>query len=169
MLNHDEKPERGELNEDDLQRISEIMNSPYHKHIQNLENHVVGKTVHSSAVGISGFLLYLDDGSWVLSFVDDTKLNWRVGLGEPSADDLKLLNLENFGNGRNPTAVNLPYANEVCDFETEVAEAHGKSIVGLAIGENNFNFCFPAKHELDVMLLPDDTGRIALRVFWEQW
>ena len=148
MLSHDEKPERGDLTKEDLQRILEMTDSPYHKHIQNLENHVVGRTVLSSAVGISGFLLYLDDGSWVLSFVDGAKLNWRVGSGEPPADDLKLLNVESYGNGRNPLDVNLPYADEVCGIEAEVAEAHGKSIVGLAIGENNSNFCFPISANL---------------------
>lgn len=169
MLNHDEKPERSDLTEEDLERLLEMTNSPYHKHIQNLESCVVGRTVVSSTVGISGFLLYLDDNSWVLSFVDEEKLNWRVGFNEPCDDDLKLLNVKNYGNGRNPFAVDLPYANEICDIGAEVSEAHGKPIVGLAIGEHNFNFCFPEKRELDVMLLLNEAGCIALRVFWEQW
>ena len=169
MLNHNEKPERGELSEDDLNRVLEGMNSPYHKHIQSLKKHILKKTVLSSSVGFSGFLLYLDDGSWVLSFVDDTKLNWRVGSGEPSADDLELLNLKEYGDGRNPLAVNLPYADEVCDIEAEVAEAHGKTIVGLAIGEHNYNFCFPEGRELEVMFMPNKEGQTVLRVFWEQW
>ena len=170
MINHDEKPKLSDLSVVELQRwAKQLSSSPYAKYVENLKSKVIGRTVVSSAVSSSGFLLYLNDNSWVLSFLNNAKLDWRVGSGEPSTADLKLMNAEYSDDGRKPLAVNLPYADETCDMEVEIAEAHGKPIVNLAIGARSFNFCFPEKRELDVMIAPDAKGQTALRVFWEQW
>jgi hypothetical protein len=50
-----------------------------------------------------------------------------------------------------------------------VAKAHGRAVTGISVGERCFNFCFPDGWELDTMIVPDRSGRAALRVFFEQW
>lgn len=169
MLNHDQKPERGELSADDIKKVERLAASSYHKHVEELAQEVARKRVVSSSVGRSGFVLHLDDGSWVLSFLESGRLCGRVGRSEMSPADVDLMNSPDGGNGRAPLAVDLPYADEECDLEAEVAHAHGKLIVGVAIGESSFNFCFPEGRELETMRVPDDEGQLVLRVFWEQW
>jgi hypothetical protein len=170
MAKHDEAPELGDLSGEDLKRrLEQLSASDYFSYVESLKERVVGKKVIATSAGRSGFLLYLNDGSSVLSFLGDGKLNWRVGSGEPDAADLALMNAPNLGDGRNPLTVDLPYADEGCDLAAEIANAHGKPVTNLAIGENSYNFCFPEGRELEAMLVPDSEGRLALRVFWEQW
>ena len=82
---------------------------------------------------------------------------------------LELIDNMDFGNGRAEFIEDLPYSDEKCLIDKELEKSYGKEVKGLAIGENNFNFCFPNKMELDVMIIPDNQGKLALRVFWEQW
>lgn len=73
------------------------------------------------------------------------------------------------GDAAAPLDVDLPYADETCDLDEEIAHAHGQAITGLAYGADCFNFCFPRGMELETWLVPARDGRKALRVFWEQW
>jgi hypothetical protein len=61
------------------------------------------------------------------------------------------------------------YANTVCDIRSEVAKSHGHVIEGLMNGDRTFNFCFSGGRELDCTLGTAHDGKLALRVFWEQW
>lgn len=60
-------------------------------------------------------------------------------------------------------------AEEPCHFREALEQTHGLPIVRLAIGETSFNLCFPDGWELDLMVVADDQGLSALRVFWELW
>jgi hypothetical protein len=97
------------------------------------------------------------------------QLCWKVGKGELIKDMVGLINSEEYGNGAQPLNVDLPYADEMCDIQSEISKANGKEISGLTIGEKSFNFCFPGGLELDTMIVPTSDQKFALRIFWEQW
>jgi hypothetical protein len=169
VMDHDEKPQPADApHPESLGAIRRIMGSGYYEDLQALAASVQGKVVATSRAGGSGFLLSFSDGSWVVSFLEGI-LRYEVGEGEPPEVALDRLNSPACGDARQPLAVDLPYSNEPCDIAAEVAKSHGRPVTGLAFGERCFNFCFPGGWELDTMIVPDPSGRTALRVFFEQW
>lgn len=148
---------------------NEIMSSSYYQHNQLLKEKVFGKVVSNSVAGKSGFALFFSDGSWVASYIHEMKLIWKSGSGDLHKDLETLMNSPEYGNGYDPLPINRPYANQVCDIKTEIANSHGKEITAISSGKNTFNFCFPNGMELDTHIAPTSDGRLALRVFWEQW
>jgi hypothetical protein len=125
--------------------------------------------VTSSLAGTSGFILSFGDGSWAASYLEGHTLRYAVGAGEPPKAIMAQLNSREFGNASEPLLVDLPYADEACNITREVAKSHGKTVTGIAFGEACFNFCFPDGLELNTNIVPDWNGRMALRVFFEQW
>jgi len=146
-----------------------IGKSEYYQRIQQLSFLVKGKIVADSIVGNSGFILILDDNSSVVSFLDDDKLFYKYIENEVSQKDRDLIYSNHYGDGKSPLNIDIPYANQICDLASEIANAHNQPITGLSIGENAFNFCFPNGKELETMIVPDKDRKITLRVFWEQW
>jgi len=170
MLKHNAKPIEADLTEKEFTEIVEkLTSSDYFNYVSGLNTFVIGKRVSSSLSGNSGFLLTFGDNSWVICFLQDDILKWKFGQESYSESVLKLLNNAEFGNGKYKVLADLPYADEKCFIEEEIKKSYGLEINGLSIGERSFNFCFPNKMELDVMLFPDEKGKFTLRVFWEQW
>lgn len=170
MTRHDEPPrEAGELPPEVLAAIERIRSSEYTKYVEELRPLVKGKTVIDSTGGKSGFVLFLDDGSWVEAFLLDGFLRWVAGTGQPGNQQCQLLNSPACGDRKPTLKADLPYAKETCDIQSEVAKAHGAKITGVGAGEDSFNFHFPKGLELDAMIVPGADGKPSLRVFWEQW
>ncbi|MDQ3750398.1 MAG: hypothetical protein M3367_15495 [Acidobacteriota bacterium] len=149
--------------------VEKLTSSDYYNYVSGLNNFIIGKKVSSSSTGNSGFLLAFDDNSRTICFLQDGVLKWKFWQGSYSESDLLLLNNAEFGNEKYEVLDDLPYADEKCLIEEEIKKSYGLEINGLAIGERSFNLCFPNKIELDVMLFPDEKGKLTLRVFWEQW
>ena len=170
MPRHDEPPQRPlEPSPDLLHRVEELKKSPYYQYVKSLEGHVVGRTVKRTDAGSSGFILYLDNGTWVAAYLEKNEIRWKVG-DDSAADAVKgLLNSPLYGNASSPLEEDVPYADEPCDFAAEVAHARGKMITTLSYGDGTFNFCFPDGRELDVNLRRDRNGRQGYRVYWEQF
>jgi hypothetical protein len=169
-MEHDQKPQRTEApHPRSLEAIRRILGSVYYESLQILLSAVGGKAVTGSRAGRSGFLLFLDDGSWVASYLEEGFLRYELGEGQPPQGTLDRLDSPACGDARQPLAADLPYSDQPCDIAVEVAKVHGRQITGLAFGERCFNFCFPGGWELDTMVVPDGSGRTALRVFLEQW
>lgn len=167
---HYEKPEISNLTINEVKEIIEkTESSDYYKYVSPLISLTKGKVVESAMSGNSGFLLQFTDNSWVNCFLQNDSLHWKFGENEIDKSCLRLMNNKEFGDGRKELSKDLPYADEQCLLDEELKKSFGKEIRGLAIGEKNFNFCFPNKMELDVMLFPDNEGKPTLRVFWEQW
>ncbi|CAN5838229.1 hypothetical protein BH20ACI4_BH20ACI4_23440 [soil metagenome] len=167
---HYEKPEIADLSDDEFQEMIErLTSSDYHKYVSKLIPLIKGKVVESSVSGNSGFLLKFTDNFWAICFLENEQLLWKFGENDFPKDFLELINNEKFGDGRKEFSEDLPYSDEKCFMEREIAKTFGKEIWTLAIGERNFSFCFPKGMELSAMLFPDDTGKLTLRVFWEQW
>ncbi len=171
-MEHSEKPVHVQSSEFDevLQaKMKEISSSSYYEYVLQLKQWVVGKTIVHTEAGTSGFVLFFADNDWVITYLQDKKLHWQRGHGELRNELLPLLNSPEYGDGSQPLSVNLPYASQKCDLGAEIAKAHGKEITSIAIGEEDFNFCFPEGLELDANVVPIASGKYALRVFWEQW
>jgi hypothetical protein len=166
---HEERPEKGDLPPDVLKALEDLQGSDYHSYVRALAPLVSGRTVTGSSGGNSGFIVELDDGSYVVSYLNDGGLRWKHGADEPSAADFSLIASPRFGDATEPLPVDRPYAGERCDIPREVAKAHGHKIETLSIGRNCFNLAFDDNHELDTMIVTTSDGRVALRVFWEQW
>jgi hypothetical protein len=149
--------------------VERILNSDYAEHVRKLTPRVTGKRVTDTVAGKSGFLLRLDGSCWVAAFVENRRLQYSVGTGEPPSGVLDRLNSIECGEPLLPLAADVPYASESCDIAAEVAKSVNQSIEGLAIGDASFNFCFPHGLELDSTIVNDANGRPTLRVFWEQW
>lgn len=169
MANHNEKPEYAELTAEDRQRLESITQSNYFASLQSMCATIVGRTVAHSQAGGSGFILFFRDGSYAISYLQDGYLKCHIGSGEPTESESTLINSPDYGDGSSAVSEDLPYADEGCDISTEILQAHGEPVMGLAIGEKTFNFCFPAGKELETMLVSDRNNKLALRVFWEQW
>lgn len=169
MSTHDEKPIRSDLSDDSRRELERLEGSDYYKYVQSLAPLVKGKIVHQAIAGSSGFVLCFTDGSWAASFLDGLLLRYEVGTGVTPRTTLARINSGLAGDGTGPLSVDLPYADEACDLATEVSKCEGKQVVGLAYGSDCFNFCFPEGRELETMLFPAADGRLALRVWWEQW
>jgi hypothetical protein len=170
-LKHDQRPEHGDVINDCvlLAKMKELQSSSYFKYVSPLKELVVGKVVLSTDAGISGFILFFTDRSWVVVYLSDMKLVWEFGNSEIREDLLSRINSPKYGDGYQPLALNQPYADESCDIKAELINAVGRKIETIAPGENCFNFCFPNGMELDTDIVPTAEGKYALRVFWEQW
>ncbi len=169
-MTHDEKPQRADQPHPESQdAIRRIMGSDYYRSLQWLPDAVRGKVVTGSRAGTSGFVLFFGDGSWAASYLQGDTLLYELGQGEPSRAILDRLNSPDCGDAREPLTVDRPYAEEPCDIAGEVAKAHGRPVTGIAFGKRCFDFCFPEGWELETMVVPDRSGRTALRVFFEQW
>lgn len=169
MTKHDKPPEYAEIPPEVLQEFDRLGDSSYWQYLQPLKAAVVGRTVLSSEVGNSGFTLFLDDGTWVLAYVDGRVLQWLTGTGQLHKEQRHLMYSSAYGDGTAPLAEDLPYADESCNMAVELAHTHGQRIRALAVGEDCFNFCFPDGHELETMIVQTNDGKIGLRIFWEQW
>jgi len=171
-MKHSEKPFQVQSSEiDDMLRakMKAISSSSYYESVLPLKQWAVGKTVTHTRAGTSGFVLFFRDNDWVIVYLQNRKLHWERGQGEFRDEFLPLLNSAEYGDGFHPLSVDLPYANQSCDILIEISKALGKEITGIAIGEEDFNFCFPDGLELDANIVPTSSGKFALRVFWEQW
>ncbi|MGO8705394.1 MAG: hypothetical protein ACLQVA_16410 [Candidatus Brocadiia bacterium] len=170
MATHNDKPQRNNSppSADLLGMVKRILSSDY-PGFDELRSKVVGKTVVDSRAGRSGYLLYLHDGSWVLCFLQANRLEWVFGSCEPAPAQIELLDSREYGDGRLPLTYDFPYASQECNLAAEVAKSRGATIEGFAIGENTFNITFPDGHEIDATIVMDRDGKVALRVFWEQW
>jgi hypothetical protein len=169
-MKHDDKPQQADApHPQSREAIQRILGSDYYRSLQPLLIAVRGRVVIGSQAGTSGFLLFLDNGSWAVSYLEEELLRYALGAGEPPREILNRLDSPEWGDARQPLVVDLPYSDQLCDIAAEVAKAHGLEITGLAFGERCFNFCFPGGWELDTMIVPDCSGKPALRVFFEQW
>ncbi len=171
-MEHSEKPlhvQSSEFDEKLRAKMKEISSSSYYEYVLQLKQWVIGKTITHTQSGVSGFVLFFADNDWVVVYLQNRNLNWEYGEGEFRNELLPLLNSSDYGDGFQPLSVNLPYASQTCDISTEIANSLGKEITGVAIGEEDFNFCFAEGLELDVNIMPVSSEQYALRVFWEQW
>ena len=170
-MRHFRKPYKASKEHDALieAKLKEIKASAYYQYILPLEEKVVGKIVSKSMAGTSGFVLFFSDGDWVASYLQDMKLNWKMGTGDIGQNLEALINSPQYGSGFRPLPVDRPHANQVCNISQEIANSHGKKIRGLSFGERCFNFGFPGGKELNATIVPTDENKNALRVFWEQW
>jgi hypothetical protein len=171
VMRHDEPPQVGKGMEPEAlkKKMEAILKSPYRQHVIEIQQHVVGRAVTKTEAGTSGFILYLDNGKWVLAYLSENEFTWKVGDGVLSEADKKLMKSAMFGDASAPLQEDVPHANERCDFGAEVSKAKGKRITGISVGERCFNFCFEGGRELDVTLRRDRSGKSAYRVYWEQW
>jgi hypothetical protein len=170
IMEHSERPRRAEQpHPGSREAIRRILYSDYYPSLRPLLPAVKEKVVADSLAGTSGFVLCFKDGSWVASYLAGETLSYELGEGTPPEATLARLNNPAFGDASRPLTVDLPYANESCDIAAEVKKVHGRVIKGLTFGERTFNFRFPDGLELDTSIVPDPSGKIALRVFFEQW
>ena len=146
-----------------------MQESPYRQYILPLKEKVLGKTVTQTIPGTSGFILSFSDNTWVIVYLENMQLIWQFGQDEMKDNLHELINSNQYGNGYKQLSENRMYANEICDIQKEIYNAHGKKIEGISIGEHCFNFCFPKKMELNTTISLTTTGKYALRVFWEQY
>ena len=151
------------------EKIRELQESPYRQYILPLKVKVLGKTVTRTIAGTSGFILNFPDNTWVAVYLENLHLAWQFGQDELQDSLHELINSNQYGNGYKQLPENRMYASEICDIEKEIGNAHRKKIVGISIGENCFNFCFPKKMELNTTIVTTTEGQSALRVFWEQF
>ncbi len=169
-MNHYQKPEISNDLDKELEKIrDDLLTSDYCTYIKLLSPKVKDQTVKSSFAGNSGFILFLENGCWVASFLHENKLIYETGNGKPEDSTYRKINSSLYGDGSSPLTVDLPYADEENEISKELEQSYGKTITGLAIGSDCFSFCFPKGMELESLLMPNKAGCLALRVFWEQW
>lgn len=170
-MKHDEKPvhEEKELPPELAEMTKRVLRSDYARYIQEMKPAIRNKVVASSLAGSSGFLLFFSEGTWVASYLEGERLAYRLGSETPPAEVVGALSSSEYGDASEPLSIDRPYAEEPCSIAEEVASCHGQPVVGLSYGSDCFNFCFPGGWELQTMIVPDQDGRTALRVFWEQW
>ncbi|MBU1220057.1 hypothetical protein KKF34_13985 [Myxococcota bacterium] len=149
--------------------LTSIFESEYYSFISKLSKKVKGKFVIDSVSGNSGFILYLENGDWVLSYLKNKQLLYKCGSGKPTEKITARMFSKEYGDRSSPSPHNFPYADESNHIASEIEHSHGNRITGLAIGADSFNFCFTEGMELETMLIPDKKGRLSLSVFWEQW
>jgi hypothetical protein len=171
MNPHDTPPRRTDEPPPEVRAALERLRaSEYIASLAPLQDRVVGRRVVRTGSGHSGFYLELDDGTWVLTYLGDGALKWTAGIvahGYPEHDLLAMSALE-YGDGRQPLASGF-FAEGICDIPTELEKATGQVIEGLSFGENTFNFRFSGGRELETVIGSTHDGKLALRVFWEQW
>ena len=153
-----------------LAALHRIQSSDYFAAIELLKPLVIGRLVEDAIVGHAGFILTLDDRTWVASFLRDGALQWATGAlaeGLPG-ECVDACFSPDYGDGRQPLASGF-FAEGICDIPAALEKAKGQVIQGISIGENTFNFRFPEGRELETVIGPTHGGKLALRVFWEQW
>lgn len=130
-----------------------------------------GKVVVDSTGGHSGYLLRLNDGDWVAVWLDVEagRMEFSVGDGAPPERLLALLSSPAVADASGPLDVDRIYANQTNDIAAEARRTHGQPICGVAIGARDFSLCFPDGMELEGNVFETAAGRLALRVFYEQW
>jgi hypothetical protein len=139
-----------------------MLNPDYFAYLQPLHDSVVGKVVLSTIPGTSGFALNLSDASWVVAYLEAGHLRFRLGTGAaPPELVLPLIS------GKSEASLQLKWPP--CDIAQEIAHSVGQPIIGIAHGENAFNFCFPQGMELDATIVTDPNGAEALHLLWDQW
>ncbi|MFH0889216.1 MAG: hypothetical protein V1871_08420 [Planctomycetota bacterium] len=166
---HDNLPQKDESFSDAEAKIKEIASSPYYNNLKPLKAHVKDKVVIRSEVGNAGFILYLNDNSWVMAYRKKDEIASDFGLGDPDSKICALINSSDYGNAFDPIGENRPYANEKCNIKEEVEKSHGKKLTGLSHGVSTFNFAFEGSRELDFQLVNDSQEKPSIRIFWEQW
>ncbi len=170
MIKHDDSPNRADNPPSEVQaELARILSAPYLRTVERLRHLATGKSIVDSGAGRTGYVIYLDDGSWVLCYLKRDRLAWKTGRGALSWWQRRLMGSARHGDGHPPFSYDHPYASESCDMAAEVAKSRGGTINGLAIGADTFNFTFPDGNEIDASIVTDGDGRRALRVFWEQW
>lgn len=149
--------------------IQQIEGSDYARRLNQLGAFSAGRVVRGSETGNAGFILLLDNGSWVASFRDKHVVGFAYGHGEPTQEVRSAITSSAYGDASEPVPANIFRGTEPCNIQDEVMHAHGGTIAGLSIGLNAFNFAFDDDYELGVKLVDDKHGRPAFRVYWEQW
>jgi len=168
---HDSPPEPGTLPDDVAQRLIEGLDPTYTARVQRLGEQLDGRVVADSSAGHSGYLLRLTDGGYVAVWLDAdlSRMEFATGAGDPPTHLIGLLSNPEVPDASAQLDVDRPYANERNDISTEARRAHGQPIIGVAVGQKAFSLCFPDGIELEGHVFPLPDGRLALRVFWEQW
>jgi hypothetical protein len=150
--------------------VERIQASGYFASLAPLPERVAGRRVVRTGSGTSGFYLEFHDDSWVLAYLDDDVLKWTTGTvthGYPE-NDLLAMSSPKYGDGHLPLASGF-FADGICDISAELEKSVGAVVEGISIGENTFNFRFSGGRELETVIGPTHDGKLALRVFWEQW
>ncbi len=169
-MKHSEKPQIAiDLPDEVKKKMQEISCAEYSKQLKNLIPLVKNRIVRKAIPGRTGFVLFLSDETWVITFLESEILLWDHGSGRIPPEKLKKIENPQFGDGYEKLNEDLPYSNEICDISKEIENCIDQEILGLAIGLDCFNFCFPQKMELETMIMPGTDGKNCLRVFWEQW
>jgi hypothetical protein len=153
-----------------LEALHRIQASDYFASIAPLQELVVGRHITAASAGHSGFLLILDEEVWVICYLQASALRWAGGrLAEGiSGEYVEAMCSPEYGDGREPLASGF-FAEGTCDIPAALEKAKGQVIEGLSFGENTFNFRFSGGRELETIIGPTRDGKLALRVFWEQW
>ncbi len=141
IMKHHQKPEidKNRFDKDLKEKVQKIFQTDYYTYVNELTKYVKGQIVKDSCAGNSGFILFLDNGDWIASFLKNDKLLYENGSGKPEKRVYKMIKSEEYGNASESLNVDLPYADEECDIVSEILNSHGKKIKGLAIGEDTFN------------------------------
>jgi hypothetical protein len=171
MNPHDTPPRRtDDPPAEALAALHRIQSSDYFASIAPLQDRVVGRRITNSIVGHAGFLLMLDDETWVAVFLRHDCLQWAAASWSEGLPEqyLQAIDSPEYGDGREPLASGF-FAEGICDIPAALAKAKGEVIEGLSFGENTFNFRLPGGRELETIIGPTKDGKLALRVFWEQW
>ena len=172
-MDHFDKPEK-DLDEKEIELLQsakeKILNSEYYREITTRFQFIEGRTIKETIAGSSGYILIFDDTFFALSALIDDKLDLKFGDGIIKKEHTEMINSPNYGIATNPVKnQNIPYWDQYCNISEELENCHGLEIEAISIGENSFNLCFENDFELDATVFQDDTGKTALRVFWEQW
>lgn len=140
---HNNNPEKvKKISEDVLENVNIIIGSNYHNYIDKLNKLIIGKEVINSKSGNSGYALLLENKKWVICYFESGKLLWKI-CDELLPENEGLLFCKNIKNTDITLKKEIPYAIEENNISKEVKNSHGKKIEGIAIGENDFNLCFP--------------------------
>ncbi len=134
-----------------------------------MKTHVKGRKVINAIVGNAGFILKLDNDTWASAFRIDSTIFSELGNGKINEENLNKINSTTLGNATDSINEDSPYAKDRNDAKAEIKKSYGKTIEGLAIGDNTFNFAFENGMELDFQLCNDKNNVPSIRVFWEQW
>ena len=149
--------------------LNKLVNTDYTKHLDSLKIHVQGHKAISSIVGNAGFILNLENNSWASAFRIDSTIFSEFGNGTIPQENLNKINSTKFGDETDFLNEDKPYSKDKNDINDEIKKCYGKTIEGLAIGDNTFNFAFKNGMELDFQLCNDKNNKPSIRVFWEQW
>ncbi len=165
---HDRRPKQGSLSELELKQITKRLSGAYSEYIKALSEEIKGKTVCSVVGGRSGYMLTFTDETWIVCYLSENIMDWMTGSGS-ALKEMQVINANGARDCSAPIESFAPYADEYCDISTEIKNAIGQQVTGVAIGEDSFNLCFPDNMELDAMVIHEPDGSVGLRVFWEQW